>query len=176
MIINRTHGGNASGNMLRIAIGILVLASLLLVNSVSAAPYAYVTNYGSNTVSVIDMATNTVTATINAGGYPDGVAVNPAGTKVYVTYSNGTSVIDTATNTVTATVNVGTWPYGVAVNPTGTKVYVTYYFDNTISVIDTASNTVTATVNVGIKPSGVAVNPTGTKVYVANSYIAIYNG
>src|SRR5659263_191568 len=126
MIINRTHGGNASGNMLRIAIGILVLASLLLVNSVSAAPYAYVTNYGSNTVSVIDMATNTVTATVNVGTWPYGVAVNPTGTKVYVTYyfDNTISVIDTASNTVTATVNVGIKPSGVAVNPTGTKVYV----------------------------------------------------
>jgi hypothetical protein len=37
MIINRTHGGNASGNILRIAIGISVLASLLLVNSGGAS-------------------------------------------------------------------------------------------------------------------------------------------
>ena len=45
----------------------------------------YVANLGSNTVSVIDTATNTVTDTVNVGSYPRGVAVNPDGKKVYVT-------------------------------------------------------------------------------------------
>ena len=89
--------------------------------------YAYITNYGSNTVSVIDTATNNVIATVAVGMILHGVAVTPDGTKVYVTNwgSNTVSVIDTATNTVTATVNVGNSPYGVAVSPDGTKVYVT---------------------------------------------------
>ena len=84
-------------------------------------------NEGSSTVSVIDTATNKVTATVPVGNYPCGVAVNPAGTKVYVvnTLDNTVSVIDTATNKVTATVPVGNVPTGVAVNPAGTKVYVT---------------------------------------------------
>ena len=44
----------------------------------------YVANDNSNTVSVIDTATNTVTATVPVGSYPSGVAVSPDGTKVYV--------------------------------------------------------------------------------------------
>src|ERR1035438_3795977 len=92
----------------------------------ASAQFAYITNSGSNNVSVINTATNTVTATVNVGSGPFGVAVNPAGTFVYVTNetSNNVSVINTATNTVTATVNVGLGPYGVAVNPAGTFVYV----------------------------------------------------
>ena len=84
------------------------------------------TNCESNTVSVIDTATNTVTATVPVGKCPMGVAVSPDGTKVYVANegSNNVSVIDTATNTVTATVTVGKSPYGIAVTPDGTKVYV----------------------------------------------------
>ncbi len=39
---------------------------------------------GSNTVSVIDTATNNVTATVTVGSGPYGVAVTPDGTKVYV--------------------------------------------------------------------------------------------
>ena len=102
-----------------------------------------------------------------------GVAVNPAGTKVYVTNlgfyndpGNTVSVIDTATNKVTATVKVGTGPYGIAVTPNGKKVYVTnlgsqaYITNsgsynapgNTVSVIDAATNKVTATVKVGTGP------------------------
>jgi YVTN family beta-propeller protein len=101
------------GQKLRIAFGIAALALILLVNSAGASPYAYITNSGSGTVSVIDTAINAVTATVNVGDFPYGVAVNPAGTKVYVANiaSNTVSVIDTATNTVTASVNVGTFPF-----------------------------------------------------------------
>jgi YVTN family beta-propeller protein len=72
----------------------------MMVSIVGAAPFVYVTNSGDNTVSVIDTATNTVTATVKVGYYPDGIAVSPDRTRVYVTNynSNTTSVIDTASN------------------------------------------------------------------------------
>ena len=50
-----------------------------------AAPYAHATDPDSENVSVIDTATDNVTAMVPVGAYPEGVAVNPAGTKVYVT-------------------------------------------------------------------------------------------
>lgn len=138
-----------------------------------AAPYAYIANWGSANVSVLDTATNTVVATIPVGTAPAGVAVNLLGTRVYVTndYDNTVSVIDTSTNAVVATIPVGTEPYGVAVNPAGTRVYVANnnsWGSGTVSVIDTSSNTVVATIPVGTGPYGVAVNPAGTRVYVTN--------
>ncbi len=71
-----------------------------------AAPFAYITNYDDNTVSVIDTATNKVTSTVPVGLGPGGVAVAPDGKKVYVANndSNSVSVIDTATNSVTANI------------------------------------------------------------------------
>ena len=149
---------------------------LILVSIAGAAPFAYITNMDSNNVSVIDTATNNVTATVDVGISPYGVAVSPDGSKVYVTNSvwgNGTvSVIDTATNTVTATVLVGDSPHGVAVTPDGKKVYVANYMGGTVSVIDTVSNTVISTVPVGDFdfPLGVAVTPDGTKAYVAKQF------
>jgi YVTN family beta-propeller protein len=132
---------------------------LMLVDIAGAAPYAYITNSGSNTVSIIDTTTNTVTTTVPVGIDPCGVAVTPNGQSVYVanTGSNNVSVIDTATNQVTATVPVGINPHGVAVTPDGQSVYVTNSgnysgHDNTVSVINTATNTVIATVNVGLHP------------------------
>ena len=136
--------------------GIASMARTISVKSSSSAePYAYITNVDSNTVSVIDTATNTVIATVPVGMKPSGVAVSPDGSKVYVTngYSNSVSVIDTATNTVTATVPVGSIPLGIAVTPDRTKVYVANWgsngIGNTISVIDTSTNTVIATIPVG---------------------------
>ncbi|WP_316785191.1 YncE family protein, partial [Streptomyces sasae] len=88
----------------------------------SAGTRAYVANEGDDTVSVIDTATNTVTATINVGSSPFGVAVTPGGAFVYVTNvaSDSVSVIDTATNAVTDTISVGTAPFGIAINTAGT--------------------------------------------------------
>ncbi len=81
----------------------LVLALALLLPAAANAQNAYITNRGSNTVSVIATATNTVVATIPVGGTPTGVAVTPDGAKVYVanTSSGTVSVIDTASNTIT---------------------------------------------------------------------------
>ncbi|AKB58388.1 glutaminyl-peptide cyclotransferase [Methanosarcina barkeri] len=158
----------------------IVLFLILIFSTTSAATaqstsntagYAYITNSGSTTVSAIDITTNKVTATINVGRYPYGVAVNPAGTKVYVSKdkSGAISVIDTAKNKVTATVKVGKNPWGVAINPEGTRVYVANEGSKTVSVINTETNKVTATVKVGNYPCGVAVNTAGTKVYVTNT-------
>jgi len=155
------------------AIKLLIIVVIILSFApivASAAPFAYITNYGSNNVSVIDTSTNTVTANVTVGTEPYGVAVNPAGTRVYVSnyLSNNVSVINTSTNTVTANVTVGTKPIGVAVNPAGTRVYVANRDSNNVSVINTSTNTVTTNVTVGSYPYGVAVNPAGTRVYVAN--------
>ena len=132
--------------------------------------YAYVTNSGGTTVSVISTATNTVAATVPVGGYPAGVAVTPNGAYAYVTNygSKSVSVINTATNTVAATVTVGIIPVGVAVTPNGEYAYVANYVSNTTSVINTATNTVAATVTVGSEPTGVAVTPNGAYTYVTN--------
>ncbi|MEE1808227.1 IPT/TIG domain-containing protein [Streptomyces sp. BE133] len=130
----------------------------------------YVANQVSNTLSVIDTATNTVTATIAAAGGPIFPAVSPDGTRVYVTLADaGTvGVIDTATNTLTATIAVGAGPALAALSPDGTRAYVTIQSTNTLSVIGTATNTVTATVNTGPFPVGVAISPDGTRAYVCN--------
>jgi YVTN family beta-propeller protein len=135
------------------------------------ALFAYITNNnGAGTVSVIDIATNEITATVPVGSYPLGVAVTPNRNEVYVTNdgSNTVSVIDATTNTIKATVPVGSYPYGVAVTPDGKKAYVANKKSNTVSVIDTATKTVIVTVPVDIYPQGVAVTPDGKMVYVAN--------
>jgi YVTN family beta-propeller protein len=157
--------------LLRIA----AFVSGVLAGTPTLAQNAYITNGGgSGTVSVIDTATGAVTATINVGLYPRGVAVTPDGSKVYITRAvtggNSVSVIDTATNAATAITDPSfDGPLGVAATPDGSKVYVANLSGNTVSVIATATNAVTATVTVGSFPAGVAVTPDGSKVYVANS-------
>ena len=149
---------------------ILILAMAGLFSTKAFSQTAYITNNGSSTVSVINVTTNTVSATIPVGTNPYGVSVSSDGSKVYVTNSGaGTvSVINTATNSVTATISVGSIPYGVCVSPDNSKVYVVNFNSNTVSVINAATNTVSTTITVGANPNGVSVSPDGSKVYVTN--------
>jgi YVTN family beta-propeller protein len=153
----------------RIFIGLALL--LLPATVATAAPFAYITNAGSDNVSVIDTATNAVVATIPVGVSPTGVAVSADGTRVYIANSgsDSVSVIDATRNSILATVATGIEPSGVAVNAAGTRVYVTNAASDSVSVIDATRNSVVATVPVGAIPLGVVVNPAGTRVYVANS-------
>jgi YVTN family beta-propeller protein len=134
--------------------------------------FVYVTNYSSQTVSVIDAGTRTVIRNPITFGRPYAVAVTPDGGHVYVTKTSQdkVSVIDTTINAVVATIPVGNTPFGVAVNPAAPRAYVTNAGSNTVSVINTATKSVIApSLNVGNRPFGVAVNPAGTRVYVTNA-------
>jgi YVTN family beta-propeller protein len=141
----------------------------------ASTTYGYVANGDDNTVSVIDTATNKVTATVPVGSGPSKVAITPDGTKVYVTNvgSDDVSVIDTATNKVIATVPVELWPSEIAVSPDGKKVYVAneggFISGKSISVINTTTNTVIATMDLGKRPLPIVITPDGKELYV--SYI-----
>jgi len=96
---------------------VLLIASTLLMtigaNPATASPgRAYVSNNGSDTVTVVDTATNTVIAVIPVGDRPRGLAVTADGARVFVANEgdNTVSVISTASNTVVATVPVGRAP------------------------------------------------------------------
>ncbi|HXT83506.1 MAG TPA: beta-propeller fold lactonase family protein, partial [Verrucomicrobiae bacterium] len=135
-----------------------------------------VTNFNSNTVSVIDSSTNTVKATINVGSNPIDLAYDPETHNMYVANenSNTVSVIDSSTNTVKYTINVGSGPFngnnpvGISYNPYNNNMYVTSFNSNTVSVIDSSTNTVKVTIKVGNNPFGIAYNPYNHNIYVAN--------
>ncbi len=146
----------------------LLWAILGAAGSAHAEPFAYVSNTFSNSVSVIDTATQTVAATVPVGTNPLGVAVNTAATRVFVANSGqpyGVSVIDTASNLVVATVALGSNPQNLAVTPDGGRVYVTQPFASMVRVIDTSNNAVVASVPVA-NAWGIAAHPDGSRIYV----------
>ena len=94
-----------------------------------AEPFAYVTNFTSRDVSVIDTDSNTVVDTVAVGSGPRGVAITPDGAFAYVTNlnSHNVSVIDTDSNTVVDTVAVGNAVGLVAITPDGAFAYVAIF-------------------------------------------------
>jgi len=63
-------------------VSITIALSLFWISSAFAQPFAYVTNFLSNNVSVIDTATNMVVGPpIPVGVGPWGVAITPDGTR-----------------------------------------------------------------------------------------------
>jgi YVTN family beta-propeller protein len=78
----------------------------------SSNGYIYVTDYGSNLVSVINGKTNTVIATIPVGAWPKGVAYDPSNGYIYVTNSgSGTvSIIFTGVSTSSISISSVTAP------------------------------------------------------------------
>ena len=110
----------------------------------SAQNLVYVVNNGSDTVSVINPATNAVVATITVGTNPVGVGYASAQNLIYVANqgSNTVSVIDPATNAVVATITVGAAPYGIGYAATQNLIYVANSGADTVSVINPATNAV----------------------------------
>ena len=162
-----------------LALGLLLALAVAFPQAL-AAPFAYIANSAGNSVSVIDTATNTVTATIPipVGTNPKSVAVHPDGTRVYVTNASlgslhGTvSVIDTFSSSVIATIDVGDTPDGIAISPDGSRIYVANSGDNSVSVIDTTTYQIVVTLintlgkNVFATPVGITVSLDGAWVYV----------
>ncbi len=130
----------------------------------------FAVNQGSNSVTVIDGATNG-TATVAVGTLPDAVAVNPVTNKIYVVNEGGNAavtVIDGATYGTTSVVTRATTPAAVAVNPVTNRVYVVNQNNNNVSVLDGATNSIVATVPAGVHPQAIAINPVTNKIYVPN--------
>ncbi len=151
-----------------------VSCMLMYAGIVHAAPFAYIANKADNTVSVVDTASNTVTATVPVGQSPYGVAVNAIGGRAFISNQNSRtiSVIDTMDNSVSTIPASGVLtnqPGGLAVNSAGTRLFVADNDGTTVSVFDTATGNKLGSVDLALtgnaQPDGVAIGPVTAGVY-----------
>ena len=137
------------------------------------------------TVSVVDLPSMTVTATIPTGLHPTGMAFWGKYLLVANTYSDTISVIDTTTNTVTRTINLGlpigvpgagepaygAAPDSIAVDTKTGTAYVALYNANAIGVVAlsaSAKNPVLGMIPVAYAPSSVVLDAHNDTLIVAN--------
>ncbi len=158
----------ALGRAVRLA-AIGLLAMVLGAGAALAQLRAYVTNNGDNTLSVIDVATNTTVGTIPVAGGPSPVIINAAGSRAYVGLDIGeVAVVDLATSSVIATAPVETSPAFLTFSGNQAFLYVSNNGGTGVTVIDTATNTAVTTVPTGPGPSAIATTPDGASVWVGN--------
>lgn len=130
-------------------------------------------NGGSNTASLVDLATKTVVKTLDVGIAPsDAVAV---GKYVYLTNSgsNTVSVIDAQARAIVATVPVGKKPVHAFVPPAGgggpaSQVWIGNDGESFVSILDAASHSVHATVECQAGHHKMAFTPDGKKAFITN--------
>jgi YVTN family beta-propeller protein len=137
------------------------------------------------TVSVVDLASMTVTATIATGLHPTGMAFWGPYLLVSNTYSDTISVINTASNQVVWTINLGlpigvpgqsqaaygAAPNSIAVDAIKGVAYVALYNANAVAVLDLsriAANPLTGMIPVAYAPSSVVVDQADNVLIVAN--------
>lgn len=146
---------------------------------------AYVTNYASDTLTPIDVATGRALPPIPAGPGPAGVAIAPDGATAYVTDAGSSPLghtvmpIDLATRRDGTPIPVGAGPQGIVITPNGQMAYVadagaivagqSGAVGDTVTPVDLATGKALPPIHVGNAPTAVAVSPDGATVYVANS-------
>ncbi|MHB1021932.1 MAG: lactonase family protein [Acidobacteriaceae bacterium] len=136
--------------------------------------YAYVTNGGSNTVTVLDLVNLRQDRELQVGEQPTGITANPVRNEVYAVNSNpnsgmgSVSVINAETNKVTATIPVRRLPYFIAVDAQGKRGYVANSGSNNISVLDLVRHREIAVVGAGEQPGMARIAPDGRTLVVTN--------
>jgi YVTN family beta-propeller protein len=129
----------------------------------------FVANRSTNTVSIIDGATDTRIADVPVGASPRCIAVDPDTGFAYVTNesSGNVTVIDDS-DQVTATVQVGSHPIGIAIDRGGHRAFVANSYGNSVSVIRTTDFSVEAVLPSGPGPFAVTFDAGAGKAYVTN--------
>jgi YVTN family beta-propeller protein len=114
-------------------------------------------NAQDGTISVIDIATKKVTATLNANvNGANRLKFTPDGKLVLVSTLSGPDVVilDAATRRETKRVKVGRGAAGIQMQPDGARVFVASTPDNYVSVIDLKTLEVSSRIDAGKQPDG----------------------
>jgi YVTN family beta-propeller protein len=124
--------------------------------------FAYVTDPGSGSVSVIDSLTATVSTVVQTGGGPGDVVADSTANRIYVANPPAGTVVvlDGLTHDVVSVIGAGAGASSVAVDQQANRIYAVSAATGTLAVLDGVSDTLRTLVP-GPKPSltGIAVDP-----------------
>jgi YVTN family beta-propeller protein len=146
---------------------------------------AYISSLRDREIDVVSLDTKpALTARIRLVGQPNRMALNAAGTTLYVAEDESDSVviIDTARDKVEGNIFVGGPPEmfrfrsartgnntnSVTLSPNGRLLYVTNGAANDVAVVSLVKGSILGLIPTGLYPTSVSLNGDGSYVYVAN--------
>jgi YVTN family beta-propeller protein len=119
----------------------------------------YAADYGSRSVTPINVATNTALSPIPLTNAPVAIAIAPKGRTVYVcTYTVGLTPINVAANKALTPIAVSD-PVAIAITPNGKTAYVPQPLLDTVAPVNLATGAALPRINVGSTPVAVAITP-----------------
>jgi len=137
--------------------------------------YVYVTNGGSDTVTVLDVVNVRVDRELPVGHDPVAVAANPTRNEIYIVNSGAAapadgsvSVIDAEHNAVVATIPLHRQPVSIDLNSAGTIAYVADSSSNSVSVVDLSARREFTQIPAGDQPVAARLAPDGKSLVVAD--------
>lgn len=135
---------------------------------------AVASNYGGNTLTVLDVANLEVTRTIDLGEHrrPHGAFFLPGDSLLAVTSETSRTVllVNVETGTVAAVIGTGAGgSHMVAVTGDGSTLYTGNISDGTVSRLDVASGTLRRTYSVPPQPEAITVTRDGRQVWVGSN-------
>ena len=135
-----------------------------------------VSNWGDQSVSILDAATLQETAHLAVGSHPNEMIWAKDG-RLFVADSGsnqvsviaGGSVAETISTTLDSKAPVGSTPDALALSPDGKRLYVANADNNNVAVIDLSDrkeSRVAGLIPTGWYPTALAISPSGEKIYV----------
>jgi YVTN family beta-propeller protein len=146
----------------------------------AAGTLLYASSFTSGTVSEVDLTTGEVARTFFVGGQPQGIAISPDGTELFVANEAGTGevdIYDVVGDTLETAIPSGATssiggPFAMALSPDGTAIYVgvtTTDGPGKIQIIDVATRTVSQTItSCGTMPRRIAFGLSGGLAVIAD--------
>jgi len=141
--------------------------------------YAYVTNFGDNSLGFISLSDNSYKEVslsdekaVGVGNGPAGVSVDPRGTNVYVTSMNDSAVVvvNVLNRTTVGGFTSGKTPIGIQFGPyVDSFAAIANSGDGTIGIFNTKASAVDTILTPGGSPQQVTTSPDNLKAYVSNT-------
>ena len=115
---------------------------------------AYVTDYDSNAISVVDLRLKKTLYSIPVGKRPNAITINPDTNKIYVSNygSDSVTVIDALHNKILSTIAIGNAPNDISVNRKLNIIYVSNEKSGSVSVIDGSFDKLMVGVTFNVNP------------------------
>ncbi len=145
--------------------GIACLLGLALAREAAASPYAFVANKSSLDLTVVDLATNTVRATVPVGIVPSDVVVSADGRSALVVGDSTMVVVDTRAFTTSSIALPLPGATGVALHPDGTRAFVSYGAFAQLSLVTPSNGTLGSVTLPTPSVKHIAMSPLGNYLY-----------